>query len=75
MDVNRAPRLENFFLNVISQVQQMPPFYLAASAAWFSIQAVPLAITPKLILSLLSPDEQRATGMPHAPIARRIAPH
>ncbi len=74
MDVNGAPFPEKFFLNIVSRIKQMPPFYLTASAVWFSIQAVPLAITPKLIISLLSYDEQRATGMTHTPFIKRTQP-
>lgn len=36
--------------------------YATSTAAWLSIQAIPLLISPKLIVTMLSPDARRPTG-------------
>lgn len=36
--------------------------YATSTAAWLSLQALPLLISPKLIVTMLSPDARRPTG-------------
>lgn len=38
--------------------------YATSTAAWLSLQAIPLFISPKLIVTMLSPDARRPTGNP-----------
>lgn len=38
--------------------------YATSTAAWLSLQAIPLLISPKLIVTMLSPDARRPTGSP-----------
>lgn len=41
--------------------------YATSTAAWLSLQAIPLLISPKLIVTMLSPDARRPTGLPIPP--------
>lgn len=36
--------------------------YATGTAAWLSLQAIPLLVSPKLIVTMLSPDARRPTG-------------
>src|SRR5438270_642086 len=43
--------------------------YSFGTAAWFTLQAVPLMLTPSIIETLLSPDLHQLTGMfQHVPL-------
>ena len=41
--------------------------YATSTAAWLSLQAIPLLISPKLIVTMLSADARRPTGSSPAP--------
>jgi len=38
--------------------------YAYSTGAWLSLQALPLLVSPKLIVTMLSPDTRRPTGTP-----------
>lgn len=53
-------------------ILQIPPIYYTANAVWLSLQAIPLFITPKLIIALLAPDGHHVTD-PEIYLARLLS--